>query len=374
MTVTVTDNTFINHTSEGAAIGDLSGSSITRNLFESNSTVGLWISSVATTATDNTMRLNGGDGMFVTLGTTGLTAERNLITTNGGEGVDVYTASGVALTDNEITGNTSAGVYIRSSGSTLTTNTITGNGGPGVTVASGATAAALTGNVYGANGGVAIDLSTGSAASGDGITANTAAPPSCGTGAGTGNLGLDAPIIDDVDLIVTLSVTGRACANATVEVYRAVADGDSSDTSGAQDFGEGTELLGTTTADGAGDWSLSGITGMAPTDVVSAVTISSGRTSEFGANVVVPVTAFVNSTGDGGDAAPGNGTCDTGGVNSEGDPECTLRAAIEETNAIATADSIRFAIPTSDGGYNTAGATPGGSSPPAPRCRSSPTP
>ncbi|HKB93849.1 MAG TPA: fibronectin type III domain-containing protein, partial [Gaiellaceae bacterium] len=49
----------------------------------------------------------------------------------------------------------------------------------------------------------------------------------------------------------------------------------------------------------------------------------------------------VNSTGDGDDAAPGNGICATsGGV-------CTLRAAIEEANGRTGADTIDFNIPGS---------------------------
>jgi hypothetical protein len=42
--------------------------------------------------------------------------------------------------------------------------------------------------------------------------------------------------------------------------------------------------------------------------------------------------------------------CDTGGTNSEGDPECTLRAAIEEANALG-GGPITFAIPGSDSGH-----------------------
>ncbi len=50
-------------------------------------------------------------------------------------------------------------------------------------------------------------------------------------------------------------------------------------------------------------------------------------------------TLTVNSTGDAADAAPGNGVCATaGGV-------CTLRAAIQEANAGAGADTIDFNIP-----------------------------
>ena len=50
------------------------------------------------------------------------------------------------------------------------------------------------------------------------------------------------------------------------------------------------------------------------------------------------VTFTVDSTGDGEDANPGNGTCATsGGV-------CTLRAAIEEANETAATDTIAFNI------------------------------
>ncbi|WP_164721412.1 Calx-beta domain-containing protein [Maribacter sp. MJ134] len=46
----------------------------------------------------------------------------------------------------------------------------------------------------------------------------------------------------------------------------------------------------------------------------------------------------VNSTGDGGDVNPGDGNC------ADSNCECTLRAAIEEANALAGADSIHFNI------------------------------
>jgi CSLREA domain-containing protein len=60
----------------------------------------------------------------------------------------------------------------------------------------------------------------------------------------------------------------------------------------------------------------------------------------------------VNSSGDGGDSGAGDHACDTGGTNSEGDPECTLRAAIEEANASTVVDTIEFAIPASDPGHS----------------------
>ena len=49
-------------------------------------------------------------------------------------------------------------------------------------------------------------------------------------------------------------------------------------------------------------------------------------------------TFVVDSTLDSTDAAPGNGVCDDGGG------QCTLRAAIQEANSLAGADSIHFSI------------------------------
>ncbi|MGB5757987.1 MAG: CSLREA domain-containing protein, partial [Acidimicrobiales bacterium] len=59
----------------------------------------------------------------------------------------------------------------------------------------------------------------------------------------------------------------------------------------------------------------------------------------------------VNSTADNSDANPGDGACDTGGTNSEGDPRCTLRAAIQEANASTTINRIDFDIPATEAGY-----------------------
>ncbi len=50
-------------------------------------------------------------------------------------------------------------------------------------------------------------------------------------------------------------------------------------------------------------------------------------------------TFTVNSTGDGVDATPGNGVCET----AAGNGVCTLRAAVGETNALASDDTINFA-------------------------------
>lgn len=56
------------------------------------------------------------------------------------------------------------------------------------------------------------------------------------------------------------------------------------------------------------------------------------------------LTVIVNSTGDGADANPGDGICATAGG------ACTLRAAIQETNATSGTDTIQFNIPVDNAG------------------------
>ncbi len=51
-------------------------------------------------------------------------------------------------------------------------------------------------------------------------------------------------------------------------------------------------------------------------------------------------TLTVNNTGDGVDATPGNGVCET----ATGNGICTLRAAIQEANALAGTDMISFNV------------------------------
>ncbi len=60
-------------------------------------------------------------------------------------------------------------------------------------------------------------------------------------------------------------------------------------------------------------------------------------------------TFSVNTTGDQSDVSAGDGSCDV----DAGTPgsQCTLRAAIQEANALAGSDNIYFNIPTSDSGY-----------------------
>ncbi len=72
-------------------------------------------------------------------------------------------------------------------------------------------------------------------------------------------------------------------------------------------------------------------------------------------------TFTVNSTEDHSDAVLTVGSCDTGyqvpGPGGSMEAECTLRAAIEQANFTAGADTISFAIPGS--GVKTISRTPG---------------
>lgn len=63
-------------------------------------------------------------------------------------------------------------------------------------------------------------------------------------------------------------------------------------------------------------------------------------------------TFYVNSTSNAGDNNPGDGVCDTGSLNSEGETECTLQAAISETNSLSGSDTINFDLPESDPNYD----------------------
>jgi hypothetical protein len=136
----------------------------------------------------------------------------------------------------------------------------------------------LSGNTFGANGsGLAIDL-----ASPTGPTANDAGDADSGP-----NTALNYPVLSPA---TTTSVTGQACANCSVEIYKAFADG--------LGRGVGTKLAGavTTGADGSLTTVLCNV---AVGDKIAAIAIdAAGNTSEFS-----PVTSV---TSVGAPAPPGS--------------------------------------------------------------------
>ena len=76
------------------------------------------------------------------------------------------------------------------------------------------------------------------------------------------------------------------------------------------------------------------------------------QTADDGGDISAQAAFVVNSTGDAADASAGNGVCDTGGINSQGSAECTLRAAIQEANALGGSDLIFFSMPNTEPGYS----------------------
>lgn len=114
-------------------------------------------------------------------------------------------------------------------------------------------------------------------------------------------------------------------------------------------FGQGKTLLGafdvTTDADGLATFEQALTTPPGTQRLTATATDPEGNTSEFSACYASLV---VNSTGDASDAA-WDGFCNTGQLNANGDPECTLRAALEEASFAQGLSTVLFDIPFTTG-------------------------
>jgi hypothetical protein len=156
-------------------------------------------------------------------------------------------------------------------------NVIVNNGGSGVLIGTGAsdtnTRGPIQRNITRNNGGLGIDLAPQS------VVNCTTPPPGP-------NSYTPCPVVNPV---TTPQVTGTACGGCTVEVYIA------SDEPDDQGHGEGATLLGVTTADPTGNWSLS-LTAGSQLSVGEKVTATAttavgfqvpAQTSEFAANAIV---------------------------------------------------------------------------------------
>ncbi|MDH3292758.1 MAG: CSLREA domain-containing protein [Acidimicrobiia bacterium] len=307
------------------------------------------------------IRLEGGSS-GTTVGTPG---NGNVIGGNAGHGVNINSSNGNTIRANHVgtdsggsvdLGNTGGGVYSdafgssnnRIGGTTAGAGNVIAFNGVGVQLDSGDDNSILGNSVY-SNTGLGIDLG------GDGLSPNDG---------GDGDLGandlLNFPVIlpppaGGSHVAVELDAPA---GNYRIEVFANPTDG--ADPSG---YGEGETFLGaatvTHTGSGVERFTVALGSGLAMNDVLAATTTedlgggSYGSTSEFSAAATVGPAAFtVTSTGDSPDNDPGDGYCYTGALNSEGDPECTLRAAISEVNALGLFNvDTDFAIPTSDGGY-----------------------
>lgn len=113
----------------------------------------------------------------------------------------------------------------------------------------------------------------------------------------------------------------------------------------ANGYGEGKTYLGsldvTTNSQGVGAYEVT-LSGASASDYITALaTNANGSTSEFSAcrrpSLGSPL--LVNSTADKIDDDPGDGLCHTGALVG-GEPECTLRAAVMEANAVSGQNTI----------------------------------
>jgi uncharacterized delta-60 repeat protein len=304
----------------------------------------------------------------------------NVIAGNTYSGINLYSGAstdgviqanliGVGADGSTVLGNSAAvgegGIVLRSPSSgwliggttTGSGNRIVGNSGGGVVFSNingVAEDIAIVGNTIVDNDGLAIDLSpTAVIANGDGVTPNDAGD------ADTGSNGLlNFPVVTaasaaggQVDVDFDLDVPAGAYR---IELY---ANPSGADPSG---HGEAEVFLDAFTVTHTGSGIESFSRSFAGHAVELAATATEdlagglyGSTSELSATVSVTGQEIltVNSTGDDTDVLVGDGRCDTGSLNSDGDPECTLRAAIAEANAVGLVTDIDFAIPTADAGH-----------------------
>ncbi|MBT8216579.1 MAG: tandem-95 repeat protein [Acidimicrobiia bacterium] len=235
-------------------------------------------------------------------GSTAHTISGNLIAGSSRVGIETWrSAGGHSIVNNDILNSSigfsdeTAGVRLAGPGNLVSKNRINGGTGPGVIVIGENTASPhvasinnlISQNEFGSNTGLAIDLVASTTVSaphstGDGLTLTP------GTDPGTGNIGVDAPVITSAS---TTSVTGTACVGCTVEVYRAV--------SGAGDggYGEGVAFVGSAVVGGGGTFTAA-VVGVGTDDEVSAITIDgSNNTSEFGANLAVNTAPVLDPIG-----------------------------------------------------------------------------
>ncbi|MDH3706531.1 MAG: right-handed parallel beta-helix repeat-containing protein, partial [Acidimicrobiia bacterium] len=341
-------NVIANSTQEGISIDSGSGGLVQGNY------VGTDGSGVTPAPNDNGIRVVGGADHLV--GGSG-PGEGNLIASNNQRGLLVTGGTGTRIQGNDIRGNGWQGIYASSGAADQVTiggtgagegNTITQSGNIGVVLQVGTYGGiTVVGNSIHDNGSIGIDHNW------DGVTANDVGDLDDGP-----NGLLNHPVLtsalevaDTVSLDLDLDVPA---GDYRLEVFT---NPGGTDPSG---HGEGEVLAHATTITHAGlgvETFSTSFAGSAGDVLTATVTEESagpafGSTSEFSSilTVAAPIAVTVNDTRDAGDLLPGDQICDTGGLNATGAPACTLRAAIEETNASGMIDRIEFALPAADPG------------------------
>ena len=309
---------------------------------------------------------NGWSGIQLLEGATfvmiGAPGSGNTIVSNARSGIQLEDVGQVSIGRNFIgidggtaLGNMYDGIRIetQSGDVQLEDNTIAYNVEDGISVASDTTGTiSISENMILANGELGIDLAN------DGPTPNDA---------GDADTGVN-DLLNYPEIVATIQgMPGRYTAQYVVSApagqYRAriYQNPFGIDPSG---FGEGQILVVADLINHPGGeatylttQSFSGASG----DQITAhlQETNNGPASEFSQSFTVTNasgTATVNSTDDEPDINPGDGLCNTGQLNSEGNIECTLRAAIQEANANPDLTVIDFDIPVSDPGQRTVGA------------------
>ena len=286
----------------------------------------------------------------------------NVISGNTRDGIALIRTSNNRIEGNLIgidvsgTGNTLNGldgVAISQSSDNVIGGTATGAGNViafnklnGVSVVAGGTGNQILANSVFSNGGIGIDLN------GDGVTLND------GGDADTGANNLqNFPVLNSAfSTGNSLNIQGRldsASGAITLSFYR----NDNCDVSG---YGQGANFIGSstmmTTGNGATLFSATFQIAVPVGAVITATaTDQAGNTSEFSKCLQVqqpPTNILVNSLGDNPDRDLADLVCDDGSGN------CTLRAAIQQANAIPGANTITFRVGIGGGTATIAPQTP----------------
>lgn len=312
------------------------------------------------TAQANTEGLNVTRSSDVTIGGSAA-ADRNMVAGNTTHAIRIpETTPGLVIRGNDI-GIDNTGTTVPSAGGTIVASldasgTIGGTGTTDANRISGATGVELVGaarftvlgNHMVATAGPALDLLA------DGVTAND------GSDADTG----PNDLLNHPELVSAIESGGSTTIQFDLDVpagsYRIETFSNPSGTHPmARPQMEVAVDAATIVHAGAGTQSYAIVQSATPGDILTMTVTEDlgagayGATSEPSASMpVLPDTVTVNSTGDSSDTAPGDGRCDTGGVNAEANTECTLRAAIEEANASSLATTVEFGIPITDLGYD----------------------
>ena len=310
---------------------------------------GVWIGDSASPPTANVISGNAAGGILLQGGGDHRVAHARVGTGNDpgvargnqGPGLQVVGSNDALLEDLVVGENFGDGVYLETSDGTLLQDSqVFRNFGAGARIPSGVENE-IRATTFEGNFGLGIDL-------GDpGVLANDAGD------ADSGANGLqNAPFLVRAERISPgdpVTVNGYLVSAPNTQYTLAFLANTACDPSG---YGEGTALWQeiSVLTDGSGVAAFAEVLPAVAEGFLSATaTDPAGNTSEFSNCLSIDplpdATFSVNSTGDTGDANPGDGTCDTGGPLVDGLPECTLRAILEETNALPGIEEIGFAIP-----------------------------